>query len=127
MPDSSPLRVLVADDNEDIAQLLEALLNAEDGIACVGCVDDAGKVTEAVSRLSVDVLLLDLELRGVSGIKVLRECRESYPELTIVILTGHADPTLRRAAIAAGAADFLVKPDDIASLGARIHRARSPA
>lgn len=121
MPDSSgDIRVLVADDNEDVATILEALLNAEDGLACVGRLGDAQAVVAEARRVSAQVLLLDLKLNGVSGIDVLRECRSAVPGLVVVILSGHSEPRLQKEARNAGAADYLVKPDDLAGLGARL-------
>ncbi|MEP7247793.1 MAG: response regulator [Gammaproteobacteria bacterium] len=124
VPEAARIRVLVAEDNDDIATLLEMLLSGEEGLEWVGCVDEAAKVLAAVDRVAADVLLLDLELKGFSSIEVLRECQRSFPDLTVIILTGHSQPTVRQAALAAGAADFLVKPDDLEKLGARIRAAR---
>ncbi len=118
-------RVLVAEDNADVAEILMALLAPEPGLTCVGAVDAAAAVPEALLRLQPHLLVLDMELRDGSGMDVLRECRRSHPELRVVILSGHSAPALIREARAAGAVDFLLKPDDLPVLADRLRRALS--
>jgi len=118
-------RVLVAEDNADVAEILQALLAPEPGLACVGAVGDVHEVAEAVRRLRPRVLLLDLELRGGSGLQVLRECRRDHADLVVIIISGHSAPALIREALAAGAADYLLKPDDLPVLADRVRAALS--
>jgi DNA-binding NarL/FixJ family response regulator len=118
-------RVLVAEDNADVAEILQALLAPEPGLTCVGAVGGVHEVAEAVRRLEPRVLLLDLELKDGSGLQVLRECRRHYPDLVVIIISGHSAPALIREALAAGAADFLVKPDDMPVLADRVRAALS--
>ena len=117
------VRILVAEDNADVAEILETLLSGETGLECVGAVPEAEEVAGALVRLRPDVLLLDLELNGVSGMDVLRACRRDHPEIVVIILSGHTSPAIIREAKAAGAADFLIKPDDLPTLGDRLRGA----
>lgn len=118
-------RILVAEDNADVAEILQTMLAGEQGLECVGAVADGHDVAAAVARLQPDVLLLDLELNGLSGMDVLRACRRDHPSLSVVILSGHSADAIIRAAKAAGATDFLIKPDDLPELAARLRRALS--
>lgn len=120
-----PTRLLIVEDNADVAAMLQVLLDGEAGLECVGAVRAADQVAEAISRLRPDVLLLDLELGGVSGMDVLRDCRREHPGLAVLIMSGHSTPALIRTAKASGAADFLVKPDDLPVLAARLRQAVS--
>lgn len=118
-------RILVAEDNADVAEILQAMLAGEPGLECIGAVPDGRDVAEAVARLRPDILLLDLELDGLSGMDVLRACQRDHPSLLVVIVSGHSADALIRAAKAAGAADFLIKPDDLPELAPRLRRALS--
>lgn len=123
--DKPSARILVAEDNTDVAEILQAVLAGEPGLECVGAVPDGRDVAAAVARLQPDILLLDLELDGLSGMEVLRACQREHPSLLVVIVSGHSADAIIRAAKAAGAADFLVKPDDLPELAARLRRALS--
>lgn len=119
------IRVLIAEDNPHVAEMLAALLAAETDLTCVGAVAGVHEVADAVERFRPEILLLDLNLHGGSGMQVLRACRELHPGLRVLILSGHSAPVLQREAKAAGATDFLVKPDDLPVLAIRIRRALS--
>lgn len=123
--EDSGIRVLVAEDNLDVATILEALLNSESDMRCVGCVTEAHAVVPAARDGNAAVLLLDLELNGISGLEVLRACRRDLPSVKVVILTGHTHPALQKEARTAGAADFLIKPDDLEVLADRIRSVSS--
>jgi len=125
LADGASARILVADDNADVAEILQTMLAGEPGLECVGAVLDGQEVAAAVARLHPDILLLDLELNGLSGMEVLRACRRDHPSLRVVIVSGHSAEPIIRAAKAAGAADFLIKPDDIPELAPRLRRALS--
>jgi two-component system response regulator DesR len=112
----------VAEDNIDVAEIVAGLLAIEDGFDVVGRVQNAAEISSAIRRLHPDLLLLDLELNGVSGMRVLAECRRNCPDLRVAILSGHSAPAIIREALAAGAADFLVKPDDRLNLAERLRR-----
>lgn len=127
MTPPSTVRVLVAEDNADVAELLKALIAMDPGLECVGAVADADGVRKALVLHVPAVMLLDLELQGVSGIRVLQECRHDHPDVTVLIVSGHSSPAVIRAAKEAGAADFLVKPDDLPVLAERIRQALSAA
>jgi len=72
---------------------------------------------EAIALLNqhaeeIDCVLTDLYMPGVSGMDVLTYVRERWPEISVIVLTGHADVQTAVSAIRAGAYDYLVKPVD---------------
>ena len=70
-----PLRVLIAEDNADLRDLLVTLVSAEPDLNCVGTADDVDAVIAYTAENKVDVLVLDLELQGRSSIDVLKTVR----------------------------------------------------
>lgn len=123
--DGARIRVLVADDNEDVCMMLAALIDREPDLECVGSVGTADEVLAVAQNSGPQVVLLDLELGGGSGVDVLRRGRELLPGLAFVVFSGHTQPELKRRLQALGAADVLAKPDDLDVLALRIRAAVS--
>jgi DNA-binding NarL/FixJ family response regulator/HPt (histidine-containing phosphotransfer) domain-containing protein len=108
--DPSGTRVLIVDDNPGDARLVEYSLAREPG-GTFHCARAAriGAALEHVGAGGVDVVLLDLGLPDSQGTEGLRRIRAKAPQVAIVVLTGAQNPDLIRAAMAAGAQDYLVK------------------
>ena len=108
------MRVLLAEDNPVNALLARALLQRE------GCqVDRAASGEEALAacdRGGYDLVLMDLRMPGLDGLAATRALRARGDRTPVVALTANAFAEDRRAALAAGMDDFLVKPVDAAAL-----------
>ncbi|MFL6578219.1 MAG: response regulator transcription factor [Povalibacter sp.] len=107
-----PLRVLIAEDNDDLRELLVTLISAEPDLKCVGTASDVDAVISSTTEHKVDVLVLDLELQGRSSIDLLRTVRKSGSKITIVVFSGHAHPEMIRHTLAAGADAYVPKSGD---------------
>ncbi|MEO8018521.1 MAG: response regulator transcription factor [Pseudomonadota bacterium] len=107
-----PLRVLIAEDNEDLRELLVTLISAEPDLKCVGTAADVDEVLSITTEHSADVLVLDLELQGRSSIDLLRTVRSNGSKITIVVFSGHAHPEMIRHTLAAGADAYVPKSGD---------------
>jgi two-component system CheB/CheR fusion protein len=91
---TTPLRILVVDDNADAARTLQVLLRCECHEARIAF--DGPAAIEAATRFRPDVVLLDLTLPGMSGVEAAAELR-SLPELSacrLVAVTGHGEERL---------------------------------
>ena len=107
-----PLRVLIAEDNADLRELLVTLISAEPDLKCVGTASDVDAVITCTAEHKADVLVLDLELQGRSSIDLLRTVRRSGSKITIVVFSGHAHPEMIRHTLAAGADAYVPKSGD---------------
>src|SRR3954453_17214284 len=107
-----PLRVLIAEDNADLRDLLVTLVSAEPDLKCVGTAEDLDAVIASTSEHKMDVLVLDLELQGRSSIDVLRSVRGAGSKITIVVFSGHSHPEMIRHTLAAGADAYVPKNGD---------------
>jgi len=118
MSDSSPApRVLVADDDESIAELVRLYLSRQ-GYD----VELAGTGTQVMARLkdaAFDLLLLDIMMPGASGLQVLRELR-AYSELPVIFLTARSMDIDKIAGLQLGADDYVTKPFNPWELVARV-------
>jgi DNA-binding NarL/FixJ family response regulator len=105
-----PLRVLIAENHQDLSDIMSQLINTEPDMRCVGQVSDAGEVVAAARRTQADVVILDLMLQGGSGLPLIGELAQALPSLRIIIFSGLAlsedvaDEARRR-----GAAAFVTK------------------
>jgi DNA-binding NarL/FixJ family response regulator len=108
-----PLRVLIAEDNADLRDLLVTLVSAEPDLKCVGTAEDVDTViASCTAAQEADVLVLDLELQGRSSIDVLKTVRSAGSKITIVVFSGHAHPEMIRHTLAAGADAYVPKNGD---------------
>jgi len=115
-------RILIADDDELIAELAsEVLIDA--GFAC-GWVTSAGAAWSCVHKKRPDLLLLDQSMPGESGMTLLRRLRRSSElyDLPVMMFTAMNGEQDQLQAIYAGAQDFLSKPFEPADLVARVRR-----
>lgn len=116
------IRVLIAEDQGLVRDALARLLDREPDFEVVGQVA-SGEDAVAQSRAdAVDVVLMDIELPGISGIEASRRIRNAYPGIYVAILTTFARPGYLRDALAAGASGFLLKEDPVPVLAANLRR-----
>ena len=107
-----PLRVLIAEDNDDLRDLLVTLVSAEPDLRCVGTAQDVDAVIASTVEQKADVLVLDLELQGRSSIDVLKTVRKAGSKVTIIVFSGHSHPDMVRHTLAAGADAYIPKNGD---------------
>jgi DNA-binding NarL/FixJ family response regulator len=114
-------RVLLADDHPLILQGLQSLLEAECEV--VGVVSDGRSLVDACSRLTPEVIVLDISLPLLNGIDAARQIKKDQPETKIVFLTMHANPEYLREALAVGASGYVLKTSASAELPGAIQDA----
>jgi len=106
------LRVLLVEDSPVICGLITEIINAVPGVRVAESVESERGAIEAVGRLDVDVVILDLQLRKGTGFGVLRALRDMPKKPIVVVLTNFALRSYRETAFALGARDFLDKSRD---------------
>jgi len=120
-PDGSPLRVLVVDDEVNIAELLGMALRYEGWEATL-----AHTGTKAVARakdVRPDAIVLDVMLPDFDGLEVLRRVRHHLPDVPILFLTARDSVEDRVAGLTAGGDDYVVKPFSLEEVVARLRGA----
>jgi len=104
-------RVLVVDDDPDVALLVKTVLERRAGCEVV----TAGDGRTAVDRLSgfrADVVVTDIEMPGLDGLELLAELRRSDPLVPVIVMTAHVSVEYAVSALRAQADEFLTKPLD---------------
>ncbi|MBF6616129.1 response regulator transcription factor [Pollutimonas thiosulfatoxidans] len=112
------MRVLVIEDDTTLGHALQEFL-VEQGYA-VDWLTAGEQVAGAVAGQSYDLLLLDLNLPGLSGLEVLRQLRANNEQVPVLILTARDGVEDRVAGLDAGADDYVTKPFELAELAARV-------
>lgn len=105
----SPIRVLIVDDHPVVRHGLKSLLVGHSDLEVVGEAENGAEVLPWLAGHEIDVILLDIQMRGQSGIEVARRVRLSHPEVKIIILTTFDDETYLHNALEAGVHGFLLK------------------
>jgi RNA polymerase sigma factor (sigma-70 family) len=116
-----PPTVFIVDDDDAVRDSLELLLGLRGySTRSFGCGED---FLTAIDRRVGGCILLDLRLPGIDGLAVQAELSTRGVALPIIMLTAHGDVASARAALKAGAFDFLEKPIDDAALNTAIDAA----
>jgi two-component system, LytTR family, response regulator len=121
MADVKPLRALIVDDEPLARQRIADMLGAERGIEIIGEIDNGIAAVEAIKSLHPDLVFLDVQMPGQTGLDVVREVGVDAMPLTIFV-TAYDRHALEAFEVAA--VDYLVKPFDDERFEQALHRAR---
>ena len=102
-------RVFIADDHAIVREGLRRILAADASIEVVGEGKDGREVLDAVRAGGIDVLLLDLQMPGRSGVDLIKQLKSERPALRVLVLSMHDEQQYAARAIRAGAAGYLTK------------------
>jgi two-component system OmpR family response regulator len=117
-PDGSALRVLVVDDEVNIAELICMALRYEGWQ--VQAAHSGSKAVAAAKDFDPDAVVLDMMLPDFDGLEVLRRMRAANPELPVVFLTAKDAVEDRVAGLTAGGDDYVTKPFSLEEVVARL-------
>lgn len=121
----NPGKVLLVDDEQQFAETLsERLLMRDVGSAVVY---DGEQALSFLKEEEPEVMILDLKMPGMDGIEVLRRVQKSYPNVEVIILTGHGSKKEEDTCTALGAFAYLEKPVDIELLNRTLRAAYARA
>ncbi|WP_400994870.1 response regulator [Agromyces sp. GXQ0307] len=122
---TGPITILIAEDQRMMRSALTTLLDLEVDLTVIGGVERGDEVLAAATRLRPDIVLLDIELPGGSGLDVITPILQAVPGCDVVVVTTFGRPGYLARALAAGARGFLVKDDPVERLAAAIRRVRA--
>jgi DNA-binding NarL/FixJ family response regulator len=103
------IKILIADDHVLIREGLKKILKAASDINVVGEAQNAREIFQELKRELVDVAILDISLPGKSGLELLKDLRQQYPKLPVLILSMHPEDRFAIRALRAGAAGYVTK------------------
>jgi DNA-binding NarL/FixJ family response regulator len=103
------IKVAIFEDNNKLRQSLQQLINNAEGMACTGAFADANKLLRNMQLANPDVVLMDINMPGVSGIEAVQVIKEKFPSVQILMQTVFEDNDKIFAAICAGASGYMLK------------------
>src|SRR4026208_557316 len=118
-------RVLVVDDEPDIRRVVKTtlqkagyeVLEAENGEKAIETIN------YGENRLLLDVIICDIRMPKVNGIEAIAYCRQHYPRVPLIVLTGFPDTDMATSLLRQGVVDYLVKPVEGEKLKSAVARA----
>ncbi len=117
-PDGAPLRVLVVDDEANIAELLSMALRYEGWETSVALTGQSAVAT--AKEVRPDAVVLDIMLPDFDGMEVLRRMRAEMPDVPVLFLTAKDSVEDRVAGLTAGGDDYVTKPFSLEEVVARL-------
>ena len=103
------MRLLIADDHGVVREGISYMLSGEDDIEIVGEAASGEELLAFIEETPVDVVLLDVRMAGMGGLKALEHIGRDVPQIRVLMLSMHDEPGYVRRAIELGAAGYLLK------------------
>ena len=123
------IHIAIVEDDNEIRQTLQLILDGSAGFACKYAFADAESAIASIPDLPVDVVLMDIDLPGKSGIEATRELRKRIGEIDFIMLTVQSDDDSIFESLCAGASGYLLKdtnPADLLVHIKEVHEGGSP-
>jgi len=113
---NTPVRVLVVDDSALMRKLIPQILATDSSIQVVGTAIDGNFGLKKIAELQPQVVTLDLEMPGMSGLDMLREIMRSH-RVPVIVVSSHTTQgaSISLKALSMGAFDFVAKPSDVSA------------
>jgi two-component system response regulator DevR len=102
-------RILLVDDHEVVRLGLKTLLESHSNMEVVAEAATAKEAVEKTKLHQPDVVVMDIRLKGGSGIEACQEITEQFPDIKVIMLTSYAEDEMLFSAIRAGAAGYVLK------------------
>lgn len=119
------IRLLIADDHAILRSGLRQLFSIAGDITVTGEAEDGNQVLELARHKEFDLVLLDLAMPGTSGTDLIARLANRYPRLPILVLSMHNEAQIAERALRAGAAGYMTKDSDAATLLSAIRKVAS--
>lgn len=103
------IRVLIFEDNAELRSSLSSLISGDKGFQLMGAFGECTGALPAVTKLKPDVVLMDIDMPGMSGLEGLRQIKQQFPDVNVLMLTVFDDDDNVFKAVQQGATGYLLK------------------
>lgn len=107
--DMEHIKVSIFEDNKHLRESLYYLIHGTNGLTCVGQHPDCSDLEFVIGREQPDVVLMDIEMPGINGIEGVRQLKQHFPHIQVLMQTIFQDDEHIFQAICAGASGYLLK------------------
>ncbi len=109
MPNTQPIRIILADDHAVVRKGIREFLEEKGDIQVIAEADDGEQALARIAELHPDVAVLDIQMPGLTGIEVTRRVKADHPNVKVLILTAYDYDPYIFAALQAGANGYVLK------------------
>jgi DNA-binding NarL/FixJ family response regulator len=106
----NPITIAIVEDNDGMRASLAKIIGTDPGMKCLATFADAEAAVSDLPALHPQVVLMDINLPGMSGVVCVRKLVEVLPHLQVIMLTVYDDTEAIFQSLAAGASGYLLKP-----------------
>jgi DNA-binding NarL/FixJ family response regulator len=103
------LKIFIVEDHPVMRSTLSGFIQSKAGLEVVGVAATGAEALECLAKVEADLSLIDVRLPGMSGLKLVEQLRERYPELLCLMLSGHGEIPYIRHAFRDGARGYILK------------------
>jgi two-component system chemotaxis response regulator CheB len=120
------IRILIVDDAVVVRRMVSDVLASDPELEVVGTAASGSIALQKIAQVNPDLVTLDVEMPGLSGIETLVELRKRHPMLPVIMFSTLTErgATTTLDALAAGASDYVTKPANVGSVSAAIQAVR---
>ena len=110
------INIAIVEDDNEIRQTMSLIIDGSSGFSCKHSYPDGESVLSSIDEFNVDVVLMDIELPGKSGIEITRILKQKFPKIDFIMLTVQSDDDSIFESLCAGASGYLLKDTNPAEL-----------
>lgn len=103
------IKVAIFEDSKPLRESLQQLVDSRDDMICTGAFADANKLLRNMQSANPDVVLMDINMPGISGIEAVQIIKEKFPNVQILMQTVFEENDKIFAALCAGASGYMLK------------------
>ncbi len=104
-------KIMIVDDHPIMREGLAQLINHEKDLGICGQFEEATKAFEGIATLKPDIAIVDISLKGSSGIELLKNIKVHYPKLLVLVLSMHDESLYAERVLRAGASGYIMKQE----------------
>jgi two-component system response regulator (stage 0 sporulation protein F) len=108
-------KILIVDDDQAVRDFLKRFLKTK-GYLDIQAVKTGEEALKIIEKENINLVLLDVRLPGMDGVEVLRKIKEINKDIGVIMITAFPDEEIGKEAMELGAADYILKPFDLAYL-----------
>jgi DNA-binding NarL/FixJ family response regulator len=110
------MRIVLAEDHKTVREGIKMLVNAQNDMEVVGEAGDGAAAIKSVRDKHPDVIVMDISMPEMNGLKATRKLKAEFPDVKILTLTRHSDDSFLEQLIGAGASGYILKQSAPAEL-----------
>ena len=115
-----PIKILVIDDEDDIAHSVSKSLSKLDGVAEVASSSSSELALEKMKNTNFSVVVSDVQMTGMNGFQLLSSIKQYHPSTRVILMSSYSNESVRKEAELLGSEQYLEKPFDLFELKALV-------